>query len=247
MEPTSKERRHSDIRAAAYKYKDIIPKLLAAHALSGCDTVAQCYGIGKTSVVKVLQADHRSHNIDCIGDVNANIQDILSSATSFISKCYGISGLTTMTDVRCKAWKIKTSRASIVSSPKLNSLPPTTEAFEQNVRRAHFQACTWLNSIEPNPPILDPVQFGWMKDRNSGTLKPVMLPSNVSQAPDYILKLIKCACVDCKSMKCSCVLASLPCTIFCTCEGDINCCNPHTETVKQFSDEDDQTILDEDD
>ena len=107
MEPTSKERRHSDIRAAAYKYKDIIPKLLAAHALSGCDTVAQCYGIGKTSVVKVLQADHHSHNIDCIGNVSASIQDILFSATSFISKCYRISGFTTMADVCCKVWKIK--------------------------------------------------------------------------------------------------------------------------------------------
>ena len=80
--------------------------MLAAHALSGCDTVAQRDGIVKTRVVKVLQTVN-SHNIDCTGNMNANIQDNLPSATSFISNCYRISGFTTMADVCCKVWKIK--------------------------------------------------------------------------------------------------------------------------------------------
>ena len=36
-----------DIRATAKEHANILPKLLATHGLSGCDTVAPCYGIGE--------------------------------------------------------------------------------------------------------------------------------------------------------------------------------------------------------
>ncbi len=36
-----------------------MPDLLAAHGLTGCDTVAQCYGIGKGVALKVLLAVRR--------------------------------------------------------------------------------------------------------------------------------------------------------------------------------------------
>lgn len=42
MESFSKERNCLDIKATVEKHNTIIPQLLAAHALSGCDTVAQC-------------------------------------------------------------------------------------------------------------------------------------------------------------------------------------------------------------
>ena len=42
-----KERKVIDIQATVEKHHDIIPSILAGHALSGCDTVAACYGVGK--------------------------------------------------------------------------------------------------------------------------------------------------------------------------------------------------------
>lgn len=51
MEATSKERNSIDIQAIAHRHKDIAGQLLAGHALSGCDTVAQLWGIGKTKHV----------------------------------------------------------------------------------------------------------------------------------------------------------------------------------------------------
>lgn len=52
MEPTQKQRTAIDIKATAEKNVDIVPYLLSAHALSGCDTVASLYGIGKSKVLR---------------------------------------------------------------------------------------------------------------------------------------------------------------------------------------------------
>ena len=56
----------------------------------------------------------------------------------------------TMTEARQKMWAKEVSR-SIVSAPKLLSLPPTTELAE-NIARAYLQVAVWRNAFEPNPP-----------------------------------------------------------------------------------------------
>ena len=45
-------RQTTDIRATAKEHANILPNLLAAHELTGCDTVAPCYGIGKMKILK---------------------------------------------------------------------------------------------------------------------------------------------------------------------------------------------------
>ena len=55
MESPLQQRGVIDIDATVEKNRSIIPGLLAAHALSGCDTVASYYGIGKGKVLKVLR------------------------------------------------------------------------------------------------------------------------------------------------------------------------------------------------
>ena len=52
MESPIKDRKIIDIRATVEKHHDIIP---AGHALTGCDTVAACYGVGKGKMLKVLR------------------------------------------------------------------------------------------------------------------------------------------------------------------------------------------------
>ena len=49
-----KERTVIDIQTTVKKNKDILPGILASHALSGCDTVAACFGIGKGKMIKTL-------------------------------------------------------------------------------------------------------------------------------------------------------------------------------------------------
>ena len=52
------------------------------------------------------------------------------------------------------------------------SLPPTNEAFELNVMRAHFQCAIWLQAMEADPPALEPTEYGWTKP-------PTTLPEGV--------------------------------------------------------------------
>lgn len=47
MESPQHQRRVIDIDLTVQNHMSIIPKLLVAHALSGCDTVASYFGIGK--------------------------------------------------------------------------------------------------------------------------------------------------------------------------------------------------------
>ena len=64
MEGTSAaERTVIDRAATMKKHAAIIPQLLAAHALSGCDTVARLSGLGKATVIKHLQKGTNLNNL----------------------------------------------------------------------------------------------------------------------------------------------------------------------------------------
>ena len=56
MESPIKDRVVVDIGKTVEKHQNIIPEILAAHALSGCDTVACCFGIGKNTVLNVVRS-----------------------------------------------------------------------------------------------------------------------------------------------------------------------------------------------
>ena len=49
-----------DVNAAAEEHSSIVPDLLAAQGLTGCDTVASYVGVGKVAALKVLRHDQRS-------------------------------------------------------------------------------------------------------------------------------------------------------------------------------------------
>ena len=55
-----------DINATVDLHRDIIPYLLAAHGLTGCDTVATYFGIGKAAALRVLTSG--VHAITHVGD-----------------------------------------------------------------------------------------------------------------------------------------------------------------------------------
>ena len=150
----------------------------------------------------------------------------IQQSTSFISACYGQTNCSTMSETRLKVWLSKTGKRS--STLKLCTLSPTTEAFKENVKRAHNQALIWLSLEAQNPPKLDAMEYGWVKDDQNKSLQPVTLPDKVKLAPEMVLHLIKCGChtaTPCSSRACSCNSANMKCTIFCTCYNQ-GCCNP---------------------
>ncbi|KAG0723713.1 hypothetical protein GWK47_042084 [Chionoecetes opilio] len=222
MESPIKDRAIVDIGKTVEKHIDIIPEILAAHALSGCDTVACCFGIGKSTVLKVV----RSGLLSLLGQSDAPLPSVIQQATKFMTACYGQNNSDTMSNARLSAWAAKTDKG-YTSTPKLCSLPPTSETFEENVKRAHHQASIWRAVKDADPPELDVEKYGWKKDETNRSLVPTTVPDTVSLAPDAVLRLIRCGCesdTPCRSSRCGCRSADLSCTMFCVCHDGI-CCN----------------------
>ena len=72
MESPVQDRASVDIKTTALEHASIITDILAVHALSGCDTTACYFGIGKGTVIKVLRAGKVSLN--CVGDYQADFR-----------------------------------------------------------------------------------------------------------------------------------------------------------------------------
>ena len=111
----------------------IIPDLLAAHGLTGCDTVATCFGIGKAAALRVLTSGVNA--LTYVGDKSRILSEVTAHAKEFILACYGQTKCTLLTGVRQKMWANKVGQSE-AGAPKLASLPPTNEAFNENVARA---------------------------------------------------------------------------------------------------------------
>ena len=117
--------------------------------------------------------------------------------------------------------------------PKLSSLSPTSEAFRENVKRAHLQSAIWKAPLK-DPPCADPNDFGWEKVDETRTLRPIGLPASEQPAPDYITKIVCCPCASerpCKTRSCGCVSENLACTMFCKCGGSSVCNNEQTVSI----------------
>ena len=227
-----------DINATVDLHRDIIPDLLAAHGLTGCDTVATYFGIGKAAALRVLTSG--VHRLTYVGDTSRIMSEDTAHATPFILACYGQTKCTSLTGARQKMWANKVGQ-SVAGAPKLASLPPTNEAFNENVARAHLQVAVWRKALQPDPPAIDPTAFGWSREEGSKTLILTTLPSDTPLAPDDLLKLVRCSCsseTPCKTQRCGCSSASLACSVFCGCQGGQGCFNERTRQTLQTDDDD---------
>lgn len=223
-----------DICAAVEKHRTIVPDLLAAHGLTGCDTVGTYFGIGKGVALRTLKS---GCSLSHLGEADKSVEEVMPQCTSFMLACYNQSQCLTMTEARHKIWVSRVSR-STASAPKLKSIPPTSEAFRENVARAHLQVSLWKNALNPQPTDFSPSDYGWAKDQDSGELNPVTVPQGVALAPKELLKLIKCGCkgeLPCSTQRCGCRSTGIVCTVFCACQGN-DCWNSMVHSIDDDSD-----------
>ena len=129
-------------------------------------------------------------------------------------------------------WHCKTGKSG-ASSVKLCSLPPTSDAFIENVHRGHLQVVVWKAALQELPPNMDPTKYGWKLDHER-IPQPRTVPPGTLLAPPEILQLIRCSCQTsrCRTAACSC--SKLRCTIFCACEGGQSCENPLTQRSSEL-------------
>ncbi len=110
-----------------------------------------------------LKAVRAGHSLSHLGNVYSNITLAIAQASEFVAACYGQTKCAAMSDARLKVWATKTGKG-YTSTPKLSSLPPTKEAFEENVNRAHYQSYVWRSLEAAESPVADPDKYGWTRD-----------------------------------------------------------------------------------
>ena len=142
MEATSKERKSIDIQATAHLHMDIAGQLPAAHALSGCDTVAQLWGIGKTRVVEMLKTGRQ---LSELGNSSAALVDVVRGSTAFITACYGYEKLNnvgySVQDVKSEHCKIQYCFRTKVDVSTPNECIVSTKCTESPLAMWHLVTC----------------------------------------------------------------------------------------------------------
>ena len=84
-----------------------------------------------------------------------------------------------MSVTRQRLWAAQVGRFN-KNMPILASLAPTKDAFLENIKRAHLQACTWKHALNADPPNMDPCEFGWRRNQVMMTLVPILVPPTLA-------------------------------------------------------------------
>ncbi len=100
------------------KHQHPVLDLMAAHALTGCDTTAHLLGLGENAAIKVLEKGYM------FGGVHAGMAEVIRQTNRYICACYGCTGAFIRHGTSCRPQ---------TCVPELKSLPPTLVAFDENV------------------------------------------------------------------------------------------------------------------
>ena len=112
----------------------------------------------------------------------ADQSDVMKQVTKLIAACYEQQYANSLSEARVCALTAPIGKPGMTRVPKLASLPPTTEAFVENVKRAHLQTFIWKNALLFHPQKLDPIA-GWVKEERMNSLQQTTLPMETPLAP----------------------------------------------------------------
>src|SRR6476469_193079 len=172
-----------DINATAEKLGHKSLQLLAAHALTGCDTASYLFGKGKTSAVAAMLK--HEVGLEELGEHETNIHDVLTAGRKFINVLYKERiPYTSMNRLRHAIF------VSTKNTPKIKTLPPTEPALDEHIKRAHLQTMLWKAADQVQPPHVNISECGWV------VIEEVPTPrTGVSQcAPPELMKVVACGC-----------------------------------------------------
>ena len=253
----SGERHVIDIKDTAEKHAELSKFILQVHALTGADTVPALYRIGKKKALnalscfqvksrKVASVFFNPEILSPIGDVTAEMNNVLEAGSQFMLACYGKAYFTTcssVTEARVKVWRKKIA----VGPVKLCELPPTNEAAAENIKRAHLQVAHWMTALSGVPPSLNPLHYGFeaQQTEKGPIFTPLPVPHGIKDAPDIVRELIHCGCEKYKCLSQSCKCSTIGCTVFCKCEAGPNCKNPLTTRTTEGEDDEGGNIVSE--
>ncbi|MCP4459020.1 MAG: hypothetical protein GY816_13510 [Cytophagales bacterium] len=203
----------------------VVSSLLAAHVLTGCDTVPHMFGIGKKTALNFLFREHTDFNVEELGNTDPSLQweTVERGCVDFIRGLYhSCNNKDDLEAMRYTKWVEKSKANTMTTVTDLQSFPPTLEAVRLNMRRAHYQCSIWKNVNAGLVNSLDVEQWGWTKDTANKCLDSVFMDPTTPIAPESLLKLTFCGCCSeepCSSKKCGCRKADVMCCSLCKYKG----------------------------
>ena len=191
---------------------DTCSSILFLHAILGCDTTSQPYGIGKGNSLKKFRDCKDFRDLaETFDSPSATTEEIATAGEQVLVRMYNGKPGETLDYVRYKCFCAKVARNTSHIQPK--TLPPTSAAAKFHSLRVYHQVQQWKGEGDN----LLPEEWGWKE--SEGILVPVT--TDLLPAPDDLLCIIRCNCrTDCGTMRCSCKKHGIACSIVCgNCKG----------------------------
>lgn len=211
---TSKHQKYipvHDIQQALQFTQPVFEALIPFHAVTGCDTVSYFAEHGKKRAWKVFITDN--HLVKDLGRGELTPTK-MKNAEKFVCKLYGVPESNSCDQARVKLFcKFKTQE----------TLPPTTDALQFHIQRAHYQSMVWNQAANPQQVLPSPETLGWTMD--GGQLSPQL--TSLGPIPESCKNIVSCGCTKgCTSLNCTCRKGKLVCTVACKCiDSSIMCRN----------------------
>ena len=192
--------------------------LLFFHAFTGCDTVSSFCYIGKKTAWQI--ADSHPDMPDIwetfmqLSSEPEQFNDLPAHIERFVVLLY---------DKKSDYMDVDIARRSLVSDGRsIDRIPPTKAALLQHTKRAAFQAGhIWSSSLMKVLGSEVPCSWGWQQ--NQSEYEPLW--SLLPEVSKVCRTLKRCGCTKgCKSKRCTCRVAGLPCTELCKCKGEPTRC-----------------------
>ena len=136
---------HTSSQDPALRGEEEVPS--AFHAITGCDTTSQFYGVRKASAWKVFE--DAPDLLEHLGEESQISADVLAKAEAFVCKLY---------DPGTQEVEINKEREAAFRKSKkdLDTLPPTQDALILHRKRANYQTMLWNKALEPCPSLRKP-------------------------------------------------------------------------------------------
>lgn len=215
MAGTSKARRFIPIHEVHRMVSsEVLDSLLAFHAISGCDTTSYIRGHTKQTMWNTFCENPTM--LEHLGK-GPLTEEAIKSAEQFFCKVYK-TNVNSIDEAR---------RRLFTKTIQPECLPPTSDALQQHIKRAHYQATVWEQACSQGmQDPADPTMHGWQEDPSDpSNLTPVL--TTIDTVPKECLDIVTCKCKKdmCKSDKCKCRKSNIQCCIECDCHNHGTCKN----------------------
>jgi len=201
-----------DIYHSLGPYKAV--SLRGFNSFTGCDVVSAFFEKGKKTCWNTLNRHEDSWRAfyALSFPLNEMPETVMKELEEFVIRLY--SG----TKATCDEARLElyTGRRN----KPLEKLPPTSNALQQHILRAAFQAGqVWGRALEVIIEPVYPQGWGWQQAGADGGWSPVWTTKDTVWAACREI-LVKCGCRSCVAGRCTCKKAGLHCTLYCNCTGE---------------------------